>query len=423
MLYLVILLNILTLRIVVKKTKSIITPFSIVILSFLIIAIFTTFNLLLPSNPYFHVFLETKTKFFILIFTLCLLFISTQIKNTSLQYTFKINSRLRIRTIFYFLSFLIFIVTVLTFIKNNFQMPLFIINSDFESGKGSHYSEYNIPFLTPLSFGVNIVQSLLLSFSFVSYRKKLKMHISKNKLLYILLLVSTIELLGIGLRNVMIWPFVIFFFSFTFFNKIKIKKEHVFFVLTIILLFVAIGNFRMGVSDLSYNPFNKFVNIKTGSVFLDTTISWILLYFGTSYQNLNAMIMSPPQLTYGLGILSDFIPDVFISGLFSIPPEPIAYLKDNNLLPYFGFTFRTYFTDFIPDLGYWGALILGVSIYAFMVWLYNKSQNSPKYFKYYIALIPAFLMSPFLNKFSGLVTLFPLLFLFVFIKLQKVIND
>ena len=292
--------------------------------------------------------------------------------------------------------------------KNDFSLPLITMSESFRRGKGMNYMDFHIPFFTPLSFGLSRFLWLYCCLSYLFSDQKLIDHIKSNAALYFYATVGTGFVVLSGLRNVLLWPGIFFVFGGWIKNR-KINTRYITIGLfAFLVIFIGLGNYRIGFSD----ALTKFQFFKLDIPILDDIFLWASLYFTPCYSNFDHLIREVSSFSYGLVFLSECLPNVLIKLFGEVPDSSIAFLKGHNLLMYYGFTFRTIFSDLYIDFGYFGSLLILSFIYTGVVYLFNKSCDRQLYLALYMLLLPGFLFIPFLNRLTTMVALLPILMTF-----------
>lgn len=422
LLTLAVILNIVTAFLAHRRTKTWLNPFTAIMAMFALNGLFYVFSPLVESAN------ETSepvraTEVYVLLFSLGFLGLTLLLRPEAFNLRSVMTTRVAGLTLILLLCFgLVVAGTVMLIVQNNGTLPIVLMSRGFAVGKGSSYEDFLVPFVTPFTMGVSRFMFIALCLDFLSKEVTLVRHVRDNLFNYGLAAGAAVLVLGTGLRNVLFWP--IAFFLFGFIRKRGFRLGHalisgalmVFFG----LFFVVLGNYRFGTTQIGDSPLSGLVATEVGNPILQNMFNWLALYAGTSYPNLNAMIMMPPDPQFGLITLTEILPDGLIEAFVRIPQNSILYLTTGGLLPYRGFTFRTLFTDFYADFGYAGSLAAGLLLYAFAVRCYNRSGVNPGWLFHYLCFLPALLMFPFLNLFTGLPTLVPILFYYVFIGFRPV---
>lgn len=404
--------NFLAIAICIYRTKNPFNIFSIVNMLFMICGIVYLFDPLLESGSVFRT-LSVETIIYVSIFSFCFMLINFRIRPPA-EAMIKRGEILCVfgnPVLFFAISFVVISATFLLVMKNGMKLPIVIISESFRSGKGAHYSEFDIPFVTPLAIGLSRVPFILLACNYLFSRDNLVRHIKRHWVYYIIAGICTVTVLASGRRNVILWPILYFVVVYTIKQRISFKKAMVIgvFFLGFSYLFSVIGDYRSGAVDRSSAM--GFLKQPVDVPVLGPAWAWMARYSGASYSNLNVMIEYPMEPTYGTVLLTELVPDIILDKIMVIPQEPVVYMSDNRLLPYFGNTFRTFFADVYSDFGYIGSLLLGASIYGICVYLFNGCGYNWRLSYLFLVFLPGLFMFPFLNQFTGLSTLSALLFL------------
>ena len=227
-----------------KRTRSIANPFSIVFLLFSLAGITYILPPLLPTYPGLAVMSE-KAEVFILLFLMGMSMLSFALNNPVWTLNNPIQFRIsNLKVISIFIAVIILIFQFLLLKNNNFQLPVVLMSEGNIYGKGSHYSEYDIPFITPLALGLNRFLFLVLCLDYITGRQKLSDHIRQYKLLYFLAVFTLASILVSGRRNVLLWPVIFYIFAYIrkYGISIRIYRNLIVAFIIFSVVFVILGN-------------------------------------------------------------------------------------------------------------------------------------------------------------------------------------
>lgn len=405
--------NLLAAAIAVRKCRTWLNPFTCVMLCFATSGVILSQELLVPSWNWTSDILP-ETELFIFLMSGSLLVVTLFVRsNPWTLHDAAPFSTLVMRTTI-LLSFAETVIhLILLLVRNGGALPLTLLSNSFAQGRGATYDEFLIPFLTPLTWGACRLMAVLLCMDLLLRRETLLTHVSRYPVEYALTMLAHIATLGAAMRNVVIWPVAIFILGLA--RKQVLSPRHKFAIAIVAvvttLAFVIIGNFRVGGSFILDSPFSRLMSIQIKNPLAETVMAWITCYAGTVYPNLNAMIAAPPDPGHGIMLLRQIVPDSLLQLFITPPPTGIEYLSSEDLLPYFGLTFRTIFTDLYADFGYWGSLLAGTGIYAGSIWAFNRSSTNPVWLAVYLCVVPGILMFPLMNFYLGVSALTPVIIL------------
>jgi hypothetical protein len=178
-----------------------------------------------------------------------------------------------------------------------------------------------------------------------------------------------------------------------------------------LLAYTWAGNVRLGGSGISASPLSHLVTEELGESWLGGVLPGAVLYLAPNLSNLDVMLENGPRPAGGLIIVSQMLPGGLVELFGEEPPSAITYLKERELLPFRGMTFRTIFADLAADFGPYGAVLAGMFLFGLSVVAHNRARRSGHWLKLYLAFLPGLVMFPLLNQYTGLPTLLPVLLL------------
>ncbi len=371
-----------------------------------------------PSENYAA--LSLRTQLIVLVVSLSSLALVGFLGESRLAGPVQIRPRMPLRLLILFAGVLIVGATVYL-IGRNEGVPFLTIARKFAMGWGTHYSEYDIPFLTPAAQGLNRFIFLLLAIDLMAMGVPLREHLRRRSVEYTVALVTLICVFASGRRNVFLWP--VLFLSIA--NVMRgwrprslFRPKTIAAMAIILLAFTWAGNVRLGGSGVSASPLSHLVAEELGESWLSGVLTGAVLYLAPNLSNLDVMVENGPRPAGGLIIVSQMLPRGVVELFGEEPASAITYLRERELLPFRGMTFRTIFADLAADFGPYGAVLAGMLLFGLSVVAHNRARRSGHWLKLYLAFIPGLIMFPLLNQYTGLPTLLPVLLLGTLVRVR-----
>lgn len=300
------------------------------------------------------------------------------------------------------------LITLMILRKNGWTPPLLLIGDNWGTRYHTSYTDHDIPFFSPLSFGLGRFIWIVLFFEYALSKKRFVDHFNENKIFYLMALICCFTGILSARRNVLFWPICWFGVSYALSHRVstRVFVRSCVALAAFVIVFTALGNLRRGsLFDTGNRIWLKESHYIEIPILIDV-YGQIARYVTPVYANLTAIIEFPPRVQYGKIIFSELVPDKILSKVMRIPEmDAIGYLSSSGLLPLKGQTFRSVFTDLYADFGYLGSLVAGIAIFSGMVWLYNNSARNPYAFFLYLVFLPGLVFSAFINGYSQIITL------------------
>lgn len=163
---------------------------------------------------------------------------------------------------------------------------------------------------------------------------------------------------------------------------------------TILLsFFTLIGNYRIGRADIKEK-----LTFETQIKFIDSSLGWIATYTEPIFPTLDTFLQNAPPPAWGGAWLNNIGPSVLRGVLLSKDrSSPIEEMYE--IIPHFGLTFRTMYSDLVFDFGAIGSLIVGFLVLFLCVILYNRSTRSARSLSIYLNTFQMFAFMPLLATF------------------------
>ena len=398
-----------------RRARTFLNPFSIIAAIWVLALVNYILGLATPDFPTYYA-ITYRTSTFIL-FNALLFLVATSMIRGHQRGSFPQGSQLYVlldsKLVFSLVFCGVLLAALMLLQKNGWRPPVIILNESSRQRAGLGYSDLDIPFVTPFSFGLQRFMVVFLAADWALSGSKLRAHFRTRRLEYLLTITATALILMSGRRNPAFTLFAIFLFSYLVNNQFT-KSQLRSFTLGLAVfafLFGATYEYRLGGdTKVIYEDLNYTVEFPV----LGTIANNLINYTAPIIPNINATIENfSDNQTYGLILASEVIPDVLLRPFFHIPEQTIQVLKDQRALPFFGNTFRTYLSDLYPDFGYPGTIIIGNAILFLCVFIHNRASLGRDFLFIYLAIIPGLLFSPFLNWFTGIVSLSSLLIYFL----------
>jgi hypothetical protein len=323
----------------------------------------------------------------------------------NINYNQKYN--LRHERIVMVVSFIVAFILLFNHYKlTNFVPPILYLASEFATGVGTSYKDYDLGFQTTLLFAIGRIMPLAL----ISLREKAIRDRVSIKYYYVMFLVTLGGVFTLGLRNIILWPVIYFLFLGSSTGRVFLSRKMIVTTCFGLVLFVVLGNLRLGTSLIG-NPFEGRIRQLEGA---NAMFLWIFLYSVPSLLNLNNLFMKVSHDTpyNGLLLLSGMLPGVD----FESVKTSMDYITENQLLEFYGITFRTIYADLLLDFGIIGSLLVAFLIMVIYKLVFYMSLNNRKYGYIYCTILPSIVFFPFLNILTGLANLLPVLVIFIIMR-------
>ena len=308
--------------------------------------------------------------------------------------------------------------------KNDFSIPIILMNSAIKDlGIGTHYSDYDANFFTPLSLAMARFMSVVVIIDLVLSGGALKDHFKKNKAMYSLMVIGIILSAMAGRRNILVWPLLCFLFAKPFMLNAKTnlysRIQSGCLIIFLVFLFVALGYIRTGgsIETTMVEKFLPGMPLSFASTFLGNILTWLIIYAAPVIPNLETVAVGIVNPQYGMLTVSTLMPGVSFEWVSS----SIDILKEADMIM-FGQTFRSIMADLLVDFGWVFAPFVCLVFFGlgFVAWF--RAHHSAYWFCILLWCIPGILMIPFINQFLGLPNLLPLLLGLLVMKKNRVEN-
>jgi hypothetical protein len=413
MLLFAITLNIAAAYVAMRRTGTIVNPFSVAMMLFAMCGLLYLWDPLVDPTSGTGEVSPTATLY-ILLFSIGFLCANFFLRRSHFTATGQIGVRFGNKHLL-FAACLLFMLfsTYLVLKKNDNRIPLFVIGDAFASGKGMRSEETDVPFFTPVALALSRTMAMILAIDLMLSRSTLVAHFNKNRLLYLMAGLGVLLALLPGKRNVLLWPIAFFSFGMAMVSKPRLRflVKAAAVVFAFLIAFTVIGNIRRGFtkdSALKMASISEYLRDPIPIPVVGDIVGWMARYAGVVYPNLSALIANPPPPSYGRTLLADHVPGVITDRFFETPMNTPRYMLENDLYPYFGSVFRTAFADVYADFGYYGSLVWILFLYSLAVLAHNRSTQHVRWVVIYMALIPGLLMLPYLNRLTGIHVVIPI---------------
>ncbi|WP_010583543.1 O-antigen polymerase [Schlesneria paludicola] len=161
----------------------------------------------------------------------------------------------------------------------------------------------------------------------------------------------------------------------------------------LLVFFTVIGNYRIGRADIKEK-----LTFETQIKFLDSSLGWIATYTEPIFPTLDTFLQNAPSPAWGGAWLNNIGPTVLRGTILNKDrSSPIEEMYE--IIPHFGLTFRTMYSDLIFDFGDVGSLIVGMVILFLSIILYNRSTQSARSLAIYLNTFQMFAFMPLLATF------------------------
>jgi oligosaccharide repeat unit polymerase len=396
--------------------KTFINPIIVCFLGFLVSGFIYQFGTLVGSTHESSI-LSTRVKTMILIFSILMLFVAFLIRNRIPRIRLERNHLRWFHLVLSGSIFLIVISTILLFRKNGW-VPAFVNMGRFYGLGNVSYADVLVPFFTPLSFGLFRGIFLLQIIKLIEIDEPLSIGLKRYWKSSLAVLSCAPLILMTGLRSPIFDIIIMSLMAYTSFYVIKGKHMLVIggIFSSFVILFLLLGNQRMGIVGIQGNPFSDMMGFSSGINILDVGLGWLNAYAGTAYLNLNSIVEYYPYTNHGAGILREILPDFIFGAYLPDAPPPIEYIKTNGLMAFHGLTFRTAYADYFGEFGYVGAIIAGFTMLVICAIVYNYRLRNMRAFALYISLCPGIVFFSLFDRFTGLSNLVPVLFALLLVK-------
>jgi hypothetical protein len=294
------------------------------------------------------------------------------------------------------------LLTLVDLIRQSGGIPLLLIAEGFALGVGANYSDY---YTSTFMYGLGLcrIPAVALAVDYIQSKESFDRHFRANVHWYgITLGTSALMMLG-GQRNCFVWPFAVWGAAYLLCENPSGKRiaKVAALVLLLGMVFVLVGNLRLGSGQQGGSPLFAHVDVDLPDNLITRSLIWLPVYMGPTLYNLNAALSSGYEPTMGATLLTRLLPDSWVpDGLIS-DRSILDHLQTENLMPMFGQTFRTAMTDFYGEFGTAGAIVIPGIIVFFMAHGFSKAKGSVFWCSIYCGLLPGLLMLPFHDYFTG----------------------
>lgn len=405
-------INIVAIAVAGRKTRNPLNLFSFVSGGFFLAAVFYLLAPM-PLETLWLPFVTLQTALFIVVVALAILVMNLFLRSPKrpLQgFVVERFATIHPHVVFFAVCGMVFLLTVMLWAKNGWRPPILLLSENYGRGTTTSYRDHDIPFVTPVAIGLARYPMLFIAFSLAIFPGPVRTHFQQNRVLYGCAVLVTLLAYSSGRRNVLFWPMLWFLFAFTYRQRPtwKMVRKGILVLSGFVIFFSYLGNLRRGgIFEASNLDFMK-ANHRLPIPVVDEVYAQLGRYTQVIYNNMNALFSDPPRKRYGLVLLSEIVPNRLLPAkIRRLMPnvDSMDYMADLNLTVWRGQTFRTAFSDYVIDFGVWGSGVFGCSLYGVMVWLYNRKERRPFYFVLFMVFVPGLVFMPYLNVFTGSVTL------------------
>lgn len=413
-------LHIISSWIIISKEKLRLNPIHLANIGFIIVFLIEASGLLHQSRLGMRrgapQELLPETQIFLLI-------LSVVFVGCSLKFNFSNDFRFRNRIAWRIEPSLIIYVTTILMAVDAFMMFSMIgvlpIVEVAESGVTDF--AFRTP-ITPLTFALFRLSSIILALKLATRTKPLKKHLVENFHLYVCLAITMLLYLTGTKRNLVYTNSIILMIGLLYGWVIRARMVPwlILFVLTFSLFFIVYGNFRR--KAVTSWDFAEDLSIQIENDGLRNVVAWVANYGGTSVRNFDAVIRHYDDFGYGKILISDVLPNSIMETVVRIPQKSVSFLYDKQLFPNPGRTFRTAYADFYPDFGLVGTLLFSSMVVVGCFWMCANQSKSILTFAVMLNFVPGIVFLPFLNRFLTLQHILPILAILCLTKTIRLIQ-
>jgi oligosaccharide repeat unit polymerase len=388
------------------RRYGLISPFSLSLLGFLAVCAVYALNtldidLVGLERSGFASLSERSTRMVLLTATLLLFCILVPIKE---QQCSSKNAFLAPSWIYFGILFVCAGEAAAVAVKNGGIPPLL-------TGAGSEdsYGAFQIPLLSPLTYGIGRLGSVLIGVEILYTKGTLRDYLEQRRLPMGIVILSLLANASIGLRSLFVLPILNILFIIVL--KFKVRRSATLVAVLVGIVFVVVGNIRAG--ELRLGDSQDFLSVVTGHKVVDDFLKWIVLYTAPNLANLSQVVDNYPYVGNGLVTLFQVIPQVGIGQPEWLPPTAIEYLSENSLLPYRGYTLRTALADYYPDFGVVGSGIAVAGLFLTFRFVQAKAMDSIRAAVFFATFGSSVAYLPLKDQFLGMPMIIPAIFALV----------